>query len=144
VVDGSDRSSLSGCSSHDPLESHFRALHRRLWILNATLETLPRKIEEIAQTKGCECIRKSAGPPSGPSERSPSPNPAPSGQTPVGGSAIERWRARRRRAHLKLRAELADRRAASAIEAASVSFTRALEAVLLAAAARIKAEEAGR
>jgi hypothetical protein len=129
-VDGNDQPSPSGCYSHDPLACHFRALHRRLWILNATLESLPRKIEDIAQAKGKDSYVMSAGIPSVSAET-----------RPFADSTIEGWRARRRRAQLRSRAERADRRAARAIAEASDSFGTALEAVLLAAAARIKAEE---
>jgi hypothetical protein len=141
IVDLRDHSRRSGCPSHELLADHFRALHRRLWILNATLESLPRKIEEIGRVKekglAAESFRRTEG------ESILDQDDEPDGRATVErgekiGSWIDRWKL----ARLRMRADLADRRAARAIEDASESFGDALEAILFAVISRLKAEEA--
>ena len=121
----------------DPLWHQLQAVRRRLWILSATLESLPAKIELAYRT------RSDVAGEGGPNHPEPSANGsvherlAPQPAAFVGG-----WWARRRLTRLKSRAERAERRAAAAIREASASFGTALEAVLQAAVARVKADEA--
>jgi hypothetical protein len=121
----------------DSLRDQLLAIRRRLWILNATLEARLAKIEQTS---------RKTSPFSGGDGRAPcrdacdafsSERPALESHAAAGG-----WWARWKLARLRSRASRAERRAAAALYDASVSFSEALEAVLRAAAARVKADEA--
>jgi hypothetical protein len=121
----------------DPIWDQLLAIRRRLWILSATLESLPAKIElAIRKTSDAACRAEpdlSWGTPNASSDEWLARDSDGSGGS---------WWAERKRARLRSRADRAERRAAAAIQEASVSFGQALEAVLQAAVARVKADEA--
>jgi hypothetical protein len=121
----------------DPLWDQVLAIRRRLWILSATLESLPTKIEQA--------YRKSSGVAGGAQPDHPWRSPSPSGHgwlSPDSEGFVGSWWAKRKLARLRSRADRAERRAAAAIREASESFGTALEAALQAAVARLKADEA--
>jgi hypothetical protein len=120
----------------ESLRDQLQAIRRRLWILNATLESLHAKIElacrmrsEVASGDGSDHPRKI---------------PDASGGEPLtlkAHGAIGGWWARWKLARLRSRADRAERRAVVAIHDASASFSAALDAVLHAAIVRAKADE---
>jgi hypothetical protein len=123
--------------SSDPVQELLQAIRRKLWILNASLESLCAKIEP-AYRKRYEAAGRD-----GPDQHRHSP--AESGDERMAlkaWGAVGGWRARRKLARLRSRADRAERRAAVAINGASASFGVALEAMLQAAIARLKADEA--
>lgn len=125
------------CRPSDSLREQLQAIRRRLWIVNGALESLSAKIE-LAHRRRCEV----AGP-DGPDLSRHSSNPLGDERlAPQSEGLVGRWWARRKLAWLRSRADRAERRAAAAISGASVSFGTALEAVLQAAIARVKADEA--
>jgi hypothetical protein len=127
------------CHCHDPFRYQLHAIRRRLWILRATLEALPAKIELACRQSGAwagaevrdrlEHHRESGG-----DER----------LAIKAATVLGRWSAERMRARLRSRAEMAERRAAVAINRAANSLRAVHEAVLAAALARAKADEACR
>jgi hypothetical protein len=121
----------------DSLRGQLQAIRRRLWILNATLESLPAKIE-LACRKGPEVVGGDR-----PKEPGHSPDVSDGERVaPKAGGAIGRRWARLKLAGLRSKADRAERRAAVAINDAYASFGTALESVRLAAIARVKADEA--
>jgi hypothetical protein len=121
----------------ESLRDQLLAIRRRLWIVNATLESLPAKIEQTYQTRntflgGDRCVR----------ECNPADRSCPEARSAKRRDSVAPLWARWRLAKLRSRAVRAERRAAAALYTASVSFGEALEAVLLAAVARVKADEA--
>ena len=121
----------------DSLRDQLQAIRRRLWILNATLESLPAKIELACRKSG-----EMAGG-DGPDQPQHTPDePGDERLALQSEGFVGSWWARRKLAWLRSRADRAERRAAVAINDASASFSAALEAVLHAAIARLKADEA--
>jgi hypothetical protein len=121
----------------DFARDRLQAIRRGLWIMSATLESLPAKIKSAYHTRG-ELVGRD-----GPVQPSPTSNESSAGPLIVKAQATLRgWPARWKIARLKARAVRAERRAAAAIGDASASFGEALEAVLHAAIARVKADEA--
>jgi hypothetical protein len=116
----------------ESLRHQLQVIRRRLWILNATLGTLPAKIERASREEGGGAFRHDG--------RGPAP-PEP-GNGLGAGRLIGGWRARWKLARLESRAERAERRAAVAINNASASLAAALGRVRHAAVARRKADEA--
>jgi hypothetical protein len=138
-VEASARDSMEESVTHRSLAmgDQLQAIRRRLWILSATLESLSAKIElairkksEVAGGDGPGRLRHSPDAPY--DERLALPS----------AGFVASWWARRRLARLRSRADRADRRAAVAINDASASFSAVLGAVLEAAIARVKADEA--
>jgi hypothetical protein len=120
-----------------PLLEQLVAIRRRLWILNATLESLPAKIE-LAYRK-----RSDLAGGDGPDDPRHSPDASGDERTALkDGGPVGGWLARRKLARLRSRVDRAERRAAVAINDASASFGVALEAVLDAFIACVKADEA--
>ena len=119
----------------ESLRDQLLAIRRRLWIVNATLESLPAKIEQTYRNRS---IFAGTGPNPyrNASDTLSTEQRALESQRPAG------WWARWKLARLKARARRAEARAASALYDASVSFGEALEAILQAAVARVKADEA--
>ncbi len=118
------------------MRDQLQAIRRRLWILSATLEYLPAKIE-LAYRARIEVAGRDGTDHSRPISDQPSDGP-PVVKAPA---ALRGWLARWKLARLRARADRAERRAAAAIGDASASFAQALQAVLLAAIARVKADE---
>jgi hypothetical protein len=121
----------------ESLRDQLLAIRRRLWIVNATLESLPAKIEQTYSRRSSilggassSRVRNTSNPPC---QEVPAREPH-----EVAGGCWARWR----RAKLRSRASRAERLAAAALYNASISFGDALEAVLRAAVARVKADEA--
>jgi hypothetical protein len=120
----------------DSLRDQLLAIRRRLWIVNATLESLPAKIEQTYRNRSAIAGVQ------------PSQSRNASDMLSTERRALERqkaagWWARWKATRLRARASRAEARAAAALYDASVSFGEALEAVLHAAVARVKADEAG-
>jgi len=114
-------------------------IRRKLWILNATLDSLPAKIELACGQSG---VLAGMHGPDQPQHAGDEPGdllPVLRAEVTLGG-----WRARWKLARLRSRADRAERRATVAIQNASASCGAALEAVLHAAIARGKADEACR
>ncbi len=126
---------LSHCSI--PLRIPLGAIRRKLWILNTKLRSLPAKIEliyrqsgEWANVDGLErCMHDGVGL---------------AKERLNGRKGLGCWQARWNRARLRARADRAERHAVVAMNKASVSLGDAFEAVLQAACARIRADEACR
>jgi hypothetical protein len=121
----------------DPLWDQLHAVRRRLWIISATLETLPAKIEAA--------LRKSGDLADGleldhPRHSTIAPQSQRLARLPE--KFIAAWWARRKVARLISRADRAERKAAAAIQHVSTSFAAALEAFLQAAVDRVNAQEA--
>jgi len=140
-VKASARDSADQGVSHrsDLLRDQRQAIRRRLWILNATLESLPAKIELACGQSG---VLAGMHGPDQPQHAGDEPGdllPVLRAEVTLGG-----WRARWKLARLRSRADRAERRATVAIQNASASCGAALEAVLHAAIARGKADEACR
>jgi hypothetical protein len=120
----------------DSLRDQLLAIRRRLWIVNATLESLPAKIEQTYRNRSASA------------DAGPNRHRNTSDMLRAAGRALDNhnaagWWARWKLARLRSRARRAEARAAAALFDASVSFGAALEAVLQAAVARVKADEAG-
>ena len=121
----------------DSLREQLQVIRRGLWIVNARLESLSVRLA-LAHHQRREATGKIGHDLSRPST------------DPLGDERLVsrsqgllgRWWARRRQARLNSRARRAERRAVAAISDASVSINTALEAVLHAAFARVRAEEA--
>jgi hypothetical protein len=120
----------------DSLRDQFLAIRRRLWIVNATLECLPAKIEQTYRNRSVI-----AG--AFPTQSRNTADPLPTEGRAIPSHRATGWWARWKVARLRSRASRAEARAAAALYDASVSFGLALEAVLQAAVARVKADEAG-
>jgi hypothetical protein len=120
----------------DSLRDQLVAIRRRLWIVNATLESLSAKIEQTYRNRS---VIADAGPAR---HRNTSDTLCAAGRTLDNHNAAGWW-ARWKLARLRSRASRAEGRAAAALYDASVSFGEALEAVFNAAVARVKADEAG-
>jgi hypothetical protein len=121
----------------DLLQERLHAIRRRLWILSATLECLPAKFELARRKSGV--FAGGDGP-----DLLQDTHDEPGNERPTlkDQGALGGWLARWKLARLRSRAERADRRAAVALHNASASFSAALEAVLTAALASVKADEA--
>jgi hypothetical protein len=117
----------------DPARDQVQAIRRSLWILSATLESLPAKIELACRRSGAVAGRDGLDQP----QHTRDVRLRLKALGALGG-----WRARWKCARLRSRANRAERRAAVAIRDASASFGAALEAVLHAAVARAKADQA--
>jgi hypothetical protein len=120
-----------------PVWDQVQAVRRRLWILSAKLDSLPAKIElaihntsDRAHETGSDQVRRRAS-----ALRARWLGPHSEG-------FVGNWWARMRLARLRLQADQAERRATDAIQHASASFGAAFEAVLQAAVARVKSDEA--
>jgi hypothetical protein len=123
----------------DSLPNQLQAIRRRLWILSATLESLPAKIELACRQSGVRDGGEGLDRPAQTRDRY--------GDQRLAFKRFgfwSRWRAMRKLARLRLRADRAERRAAVAINGASAAFGVAFEAALQAALARVKADEARR
>lgn len=120
-----------------PLQDRLDAIRRRLWILSARLERLPAKLELACRKSGVFADGIGLDPPEHTRDDSGHSRPKRKAHGPVGA-----WWAWWNIARLRLRAERAERREAAAIHDASAAFNAALEAVLHAAVARVKADEA--
>jgi hypothetical protein len=133
---GRDTPAEDSFVASDSLRDQLVAIRRRLWIVNATLESLPAKIEQSYRNRsviaGVEPSQFRNG-----SDMLSAERRAFEHQKAAGWWA--RWKATR----LRARASRAEARAAAALYDASVSFGEALEAVLQAAVARVKADEVG-
>ena len=137
---------LKSPGSHTPAEGSFVpseslrdqlvALRRRLWIVNATLESLPAKIEQTYRNRSLIVG-------AGPTQYQNASDPLCTERRALESPRAIGWWARWKLARLRSRARRAEARAAAALYRASVSFGGALEAVLQAAVARVKADEAG-
>jgi hypothetical protein len=120
----------------DSLRDQLVAIRRRLWIVNATLESLPAKIEQTYRNRS-----KIAG--AGPTQDQNVSDTLCTERQALESQKVVGWWVRWKLARLRARARRAEARAAAALYDASVSFGEALEAVMHAAAARVKADEAG-
>jgi hypothetical protein len=123
----------------DSLRDQLQAIRRRLWILNATLESLPAKIELAYRLRSQVASRDGQGQPRNTSDGSGDKRLTFTAKGAHGG-----WLARWKLARLRSRADRAERRAVAAIHDASAAFGAALNAVLHAAIARVKADDACR
>ena len=126
---------LSHCST--PLRIPLGAIRRKLWILNTRLQSLPAKIELIYRQSGEGVYVDGL-------ERCMHNGIEIAEERLDGRRVLGGWPARWNRARLRARADRAERRAADAMNKASVSLSDAFEAVLQAACARIRADEACR
>ncbi len=122
----------------DSLRDQLVAIRRRLWIVNTTLESLPAKIEQTYRQRSAI-----AGSDESAQRRNSSDKFCTEPQALRADKAAAGWWARWKLAKLRSRARRAEARAAAALYDASVSFGEALEAVMHAAVARVKADEAG-
>ena len=120
-----------------PLRIPLGAIRRKLWILNAKLRSLPAKIELIHHQSGGWVNVDDL-------ERSMHDGVGLAKKRIDGRKVLGCWPARWNRARLVARADRAERRAAVAMNKASVSLSNAFEAVLQAACARMRADEAYR
>jgi hypothetical protein len=120
-----------------PLNDQLRAIRRKLWILNATLDSLPTKIEMAYQqsAESVEMLDRSVHTCDGLANE---------GFTLKGNKILGSWPARWKCARLRARAARAERRAAVAINNLSDSLGRARETVQQYARARAKADESCR
>jgi hypothetical protein len=121
----------------DHLQDRLDAVRRRLWILSATLEFLPAKFDLACRKSGVFAGENGLDMPQHTHDDSDHNRSTQKAQGPLGG-----WWAKWKLARLRSRAERVERRAAVAIHDASATFSAALEAVLHAAVARVKADEA--
>lgn len=126
---------LSHCST--PLRIPLGAIRRKLWILNTRLQSLPAKIESIYRQSG-EWVNVDG------LEGSMHDGVGLAKERRNGRRVLGDWPARWNRARLRARADRAERHAAVAMNKASVSLSDAFEAVLQAACARMRADEACR
>ena len=120
-----------------PLGIPLGAIRRKLWILNTKLQSLAAKIELIYCQSG-EWVNVD-GP-----ERRMHDRVGVAEERPNGRSVLGCWPARWNFSRLQARADRAERRAAVAMNKASISLSDACEAVLQAACARKRADEACR
>jgi hypothetical protein len=120
-----------------PLRTPLGAIRRKLWILNTTLQSLPAKIESTYRQSGEavyvggleQCMHDGVG----------------VAEERLNGRRVLRgWLARWNCARLRARADQAERHAIVAMNKASVSLSDAFEAVVKAACARNRADEACR
>jgi hypothetical protein len=126
---------LSHCST--PLRNSLEAIRRKLWILNTKLQSLPAKIELIHRQSGewvnvdglGRCMHVGVGL---------------AKERLNGRRGLGCWPAKWNRARLRARADRVERHAVVAMNKASGSLSDAFEAVLQAACARIRADEACR
>ena len=126
---------LSHCST--PLRIPLGAIRRKLWILNTKLQSLPAKIELIYRQSG-EWVNVDG------LERCMHDGVGLAKERLNGRRGLGCWPAKWNRARLRARADRAERHAVVAMNKASVSLSDAFEAVLQAACARIRADEACR
>jgi hypothetical protein len=126
---------VSHCST--PLRIALGAIRRKLWILNTKLQSLPAKIELIERQSG-EWVNGDG------LERCMHDGVGLAKERLNGRRGLGCWRARWNRARLRARAERTERHAVAAMNKASASLSDAFEAVLQAACARIRADEASR
>jgi hypothetical protein len=119
----------------DAVRDQLQAARRKLWILGARLSCLPAKIEIACRMNG---LAPGADGPEQPWHLAKE-MPASKLEMALCGS-LDRWKL----ARLRLRANRAERRSATAIRRASASFSAALDSVLSAAVARAKADAACR
>ncbi len=125
------------CRPFNSLREQLQIIRRRLWIVNATLESLS------SRSVLAHCRRREATGENGHDLSRPSTDPLGDDRLVFQSQGLlGRWWARRKHARLNARARRAERRAIAAISDASVSINTALQAVLQAAFARIRAEEA--
>ena len=120
----------------DSLRDQLVAIRRRLWIVNATLESLPAKIEQTYRNRSVIAGVE-------PSQYRNASDMLSTERRALESQKAAGWWARWKATRLRSRASRAEARAAAALYDASVSFGEALEAVLHAAVARVKADEAG-
>ena len=120
----------------DSLRDQLVAIRRRLWIVNATLESLPAKIEQSYRNRSVIAGVE-------PSQSRNASDMLSTERRALESQKAAGWWARWKATRLRSRASRAEARAAAALYDASVSFGEALEAVLHAAVARVKADEAG-
>ena len=133
-----ERSSSDDLFIHsDSLRDQLLAIRRRLWIVNATLESLPAKIEQTYRQRSVIAVGDESA-----QRRKNSDTILDEAVGLETDKAAVGWWARCKLARLRSRASRAEARAAAALYDASVSFGEALEAVLQAAVARVKADEA--
>jgi hypothetical protein len=132
---GSDAGDEGVSRRSDSLRDQVQSIRRRLWILNATLESLPARIELACRKSGVPSGGDGPDQPQRIRDQPADLRPALKAEEAPGG-----WRARWKLARLRSRAERAERRAAVAIHDASASFGAALDAVLHAAIARVQAD----
>jgi hypothetical protein len=122
------------CSSS--LRDQLQTIRRRLWILNATLESLLAKFEVAYRMKSEVAGRDGSNAPRYTADAAGNKRLTLKAKGTLGG-----WWARWRLVRLRSRADRAERRAVVAIHDASASFGAALDAVLHAAIARVEADE---
>ena len=122
-----------------PLNDQLRAIRRKLWILNATLDSLPTMIE-MAYQQSAESVEREVHDRSVPT----CDGLANEGFTLKGKKILGSWSARWKCARLRARALRAERHAAAAMNNASNSLGHAFEAVQQYARARAKADESCR
>jgi hypothetical protein len=121
----------------ESLREQLQMIRRRLWIVNATLESLSARIV-LAHRRRRDATGQNAQDLSRPST-DPSGNERLVSRFPV---LLGCWWTRRKHARLRSRARRAERRALDAISDASISVNTALESVLQAAFARMTDDEA--
>ena len=126
---------LSHCPT--PLRIPLGAIRRKLWILSIKLQSMPAKIELIYR-------QNSEGVYADGLERCQHDGVGIAEDRLDGRRVLGGWSAKWNRARLPARADRAERLAAVAMNRASVSLSDAFEAVLKAACARIRADEACR
>ena len=126
---------LPHCST--PLRIPLGAIRRKLWILGTKLQSLAAKIELIYRQSG-ERVNVDG------LERCMHDGVGLAKERLNGRRVFGCWPAKWNRARLRARADRAERHAVVAMNKASVSLSDAFEAVLQAACARIKADEACR
>ena len=120
-----------------PLRDQLQVIRRRLWILSATLESLAAKIELAGRKSGMSAAGHEPDQPELLGDEAGDLRLARKAEGTLGG-----WRARWKVARLRWQAERAERRAAVAIHHATASFGAALEMVLHAGIAGVKADQA--
>ena len=135
---GSDTAAEGLFVPSESLRDQLVAIRRRLWIVNATLESLPSKIEQTYRQRSAIAVGDESD-----QRRKNSDTILDEAAALERHQAAAGWWARWKLARLRTRALRAEARAAAALHDASVSFGAALEAVLQAAVARVKADEAG-
>ena len=132
---GRDGAEERGSRRADPVRDQLKAVRRSLWILGAKLECLPAKIERTCRKNELPAGGDGPERPRHAGNKRLAPNP----ERALGG-----WLVRWKLARLQARANRAERRSAAALSDASASFTAALDAVLYAAVARVRADAASR
>jgi hypothetical protein len=123
-------------NSTAPLDDDLQTIRRTLWILNATLDSLIKKIEMMSDQSGMRVEKDLVDRAVHTRDRLAEEGFALEGKKILG------WRpARWKCARLRARAVRAERHAAISMSNASASLSRALDAVLQYARARAKADE---